>query len=72
MEIYKDISKNESKKTSVEGRLSNLKDDYRKELVSECIKGLLKIKTEEGSITERDMSIYINNLTTDVRNLYIK
>lgn len=72
VDIYAEISKHESQKTSAEGRLSSLKDDYRRELVSECIGNLLKIKEEENQLTERDMTIYINNLTTDVRNLYIK
>ena len=72
IEVNKELNKYKAQKVSAEGHIIELMDDYRSELVRECVQGLMKILNEEGELTERDLKIYINNLSLDVRNLYLR
>jgi hypothetical protein len=72
IEINKEIGKYETQKNIALGRLATFRNDYRAELVKECVANLTKILNEEGKLTEKDLQIFINNMSLDIRDLYLR
>lgn len=70
-DVYKEINKYQSQKILAEGRLIEAKDTYRIELVKECISNLSKLLKDNGELSERDFKIFINDLSLDVRDIYL-
>jgi hypothetical protein len=70
VEINQEIGKYSSQRNSA-GKLMDLKNDYRAELVNECVTNLIKIQSETSILSERDLKIFINNMALDIRDIYL-
>lgn len=70
IDVNRQIRKYKHQKEEAETKLRNLKEEYRDELVKECVYGLMEIYNKEKQLTERDLTIFIRNLSHDIRNLY--
>lgn len=69
-EIYKEITKATHTCNEAKANMEEIKNQYRKQLVDDCIENLVKVQAEKGTLSERDLEIFILHLTHDVRNLY--
>lgn len=52
--------------------LEKAKEEYRKALVEETIEEVLVILKEEGTLTERDLQIFLGDLSLQTKHLYDK
>lgn len=43
--------------------------EYKDELMNECIQNILKVQSEEGKLTERDLFIFIRDLVSKVSDI---
>ncbi|MEK4907392.1 hypothetical protein [Niallia sp. FSL M8-0099] len=50
--------------------LEKAKDNYQEVLVQETIQNMMKILSEEGTLSERDFKIFLGNLVRDIKHLY--
>ena len=72
LNISKEISKAEHIRDEAKANIQELKDQYRKQLVEECIENLHNVQEKEGPLSKRDMEIFIGHLAQNIRNLYIE
>lgn len=72
IDINSEIIKLKYQRDEVSSKIENFKEEYRDELVNECINNLLGILEEEKTLSKRDFQIYLRNLSHDIRNLYQK
>ena len=47
-------------------------DQYREALVDDTISDMLNVVNEYGKITERDLKLFLGNLSLEVKNIYLK
>lgn len=71
-EIYKKMSKKEYELEEKKRELKEAKDEYRTVLIEESIQNVLRVLKEEGSLTERDLKIFLGDLSVKTKQLYSK
>lgn len=69
-DAYHEITKKEFELEKKLSELKNAKDNYKDVLMEETIKNILTVQKEDGSLTERDLKIFLNDLTIRLKNLY--
>lgn len=72
VDAYHEITKKEFELENKLNELNAAKDNYKESLLDETIKNILTVQKEDGKLTERDLKIFLNDLTIRVRNLYSK
>lgn len=72
IELYGDITKNQFKVEEAVGRLREAQKAYEEYLTNETIKNILDVQETDGKITKRDLDIFIGDLTTKVKQIYVK
>ncbi|MFO1442881.1 hypothetical protein KDN24_06585 [Bacillus sp. Bva_UNVM-123] len=63
------------KKFELDDKLSELeqaKDNYKDELINDAINDMMKILSEEGTLTESDFKLFLGNLARDLKSLYVR
>lgn len=68
--INSEKTKLEDQKSQIESKLKTVKAEYRDQLVDNAVESLMKIQEEDGSLSARDLKIYLSNLAMDLRDLY--
>ena len=71
-EMYKKMSKKETEFEEKKRELKEAKDEYRTALIEESIQNVLKVLKEEGTLTERDLKIFLGDLSVKTKQLYSK
>lgn len=72
VDAYHEITNKEFELENKLNELNAAKDNYKESLLDETIKNILTVQKEDGKLTERDLKIFLNDLTIRVRNLYSK
>lgn len=60
----------ENQKSQLESTLKSVKAQYRDALIDNTVEALIEIQEAEGTITEMELKVHLNNLAADLRNLY--
>lgn len=71
-EAYSLMNKKEYELDDKKVELEKAKDEYRKTLVNEAIGNILTVLKEEGTLSERDLEIFIGDLSLRTKQLYTK
>ena len=72
LEVYSVMSQRQYEVDDKLIELNYAKDNYREFLVEESINNILKVLEEDGKLTERDLKIFLSDLSIRTKQLYCK
>lgn len=70
MDKWKAMNRAEYDVGDAQSKLKVAQDEYKNELVDECAKNIFKILSEERTLTERDLKIFIQDTADKIKNIY--
>lgn len=71
-ETHREISRKEYELGEKKSELEQAKDAYRVALMNEAITNIMRVLNEEGKLTERDLEIFLRDLSIKTKQLYSK
>ena len=72
MKAYNEMSKLEYELDDKVSQLEQAKDKYKDELVKQTIGDIMTVLKDEGTLSERDLKLFLRDLVNDVKKLYAR
>lgn len=71
MAAFSTMSKAEYEVGNAIDNLKQAQNAYKDELMNECTQNILRVQTEEGKLTERDLFIFLSDLVRKVSDVRV-
>lgn len=72
VKLNNEINRYIVQRNNAEMHLLKYKNEYRRQLVIDCVLNLIDIQKERGVLSKSDLETYINNMSLDIRDIYLK
>lgn len=72
MDTYNEMSRKQYELDDKYNELIQAKDNHREAKVNETIENILEVLKEEGTLTERDLKLFLGSLAIDVKQIYTR
>lgn len=70
MKAYNEMSKAKYEADDALSKLDQMKKAYSEAKMKECIENILNVQKEDGTLTERDLKIFLTDLLNTVSSQY--
>jgi hypothetical protein len=72
MDAFKLMTKKSYELDEKKKEMEDAKDQFRETLISQTIDNVLTVLKEDGELTERDLKIFLGDLSLQTKHLYSK